>query len=86
MFGWRVYTTVIMDGSSKFVNREIVGLMDMITRRRIGKSRCRKLDKNYPTMRVIKRFTSIERYHNARREIERFYPGVCNFDVKFNND
>lgn len=81
MYGWRVYTTVIMDGSSKFVNREIVGLMDMMTRRRFGRSICRRLDRKHPTMKVIKRFTSINRYHDARRMIERVYPGVCCWDV-----
>ena len=82
MFGWRIYKTVIMEGSNKAVNGEIVGLIDMITRRKIGRSRCRKLDrKQYPTMYVIRRFTNITRYHDARREIERFYPGVCCWDV-----
>lgn len=81
MFGYRIYNTVIMDGSSKFVNGEIRGMIDMTTRRLIGKSRCRKLDKSHPTMIVIRRFTNAEKYRQARRRIENFYPGVCNFDV-----
>lgn len=81
MFGWRIYKTVIMDGSSKFVNREIVGIMDMMTRRKIGRSRCRRLDRQHPTTMVIRRFTSINRYHDARRMVEKFYPGVCCWDV-----
>lgn len=82
MFGWRVYTTVIKDGN-KFVNREIVGIMDMITRRSIGRSRCRLLDKkHHPKTYVIRRFTSINRYHDARRMVEQFYPGVCIWDTR----
>lgn len=81
MFGWRIYKTVIMDGS-KFVNGEIVGIIDMVTRRKIGRSRCRKLDrKQHPRKYVIRRFTSITRYHDARRMVEQFYPGVCCWDV-----
>lgn len=81
MFGWRIYKTVITDGN-KFVNGEIVGLMDMITRRKVGRSRCRVVDrKRYPTRYVVRRFTNIKRYHDARREIEKFYPGVCCWDV-----
>ena len=81
MFGYRMYNTVIMDGSSKFVNGEIRGLLDMTTNRVIGKTRCRKLDKDHPTMYVLRRFTNAEKYRQARRRIENFYPGVCNFDV-----
>lgn len=81
MFGYRVYNTVIMDGSSKFVNREIRGLLDMTTRRIFGKSRFRKLDQDHPTMVVMERYTTAEKYRQARRTIEEFYPGVCSFDV-----
>lgn len=81
MFGYRKYVTVIMDGSSRFVNREITGMVDMKTRRLFGRSKCRKLDKNHPTMMVIKRYTTPFRYWEAKRLIEQFYPGVCAFDV-----
>lgn len=81
MFGYKVYKTVIMDGSSRFVNNEITGMIDMVTKRRIGKSRCRKLDKDHPTIKVVKRFTNSIRYWEARRLIEKYYPAVCNFDV-----
>lgn len=82
MFGYERFTTVIMDGSNEFVNREIAGIIDMMTRRRIGRSRCRKLDRKHPTMKVIKRFTSARRYWEARRLIEKHYPGVCTFYAK----
>ena len=81
MFGYKKYNTVIMDGSSKFVNMEITGMIDMKTRRRIGRSKCHKLDKNHPTMMVISRYTNPMRYWEAKRLIEEFYPGVCAFDV-----
>lgn len=81
MFGYKMYTTVIMDGSSKFVNREITGMIDMVTRRLFGRSRCRAMDSQHPTMKVIKRFTNAERYREARKLIETYYPGVCTFDV-----
>ena len=81
MFGYKIYTTVIMEGSSKFVNREIVGMIDMVTRRMIGKSKCRSLDRQHPTMKVVKRFTNASRYRDARRLVETYYPGVCAFDV-----
>jgi hypothetical protein len=81
MFGYKIYKTVIMDGTNLFVNREITGIIDMITRRRIGRSKWRPLDKNHPTMKVIKRFTSVRKYHDARRLIEKSYPGLCTFDA-----
>lgn len=81
MLGYKRYNTVIMDGSSKFVNQEIVGMIDMITRKRIGKSKCRPLGKDYPTMMVVKRFTSATKYWETRRAIEKNYPGVCTFDA-----
>ena len=81
MFGYKKYVTVIMDGSSKFVNQEIAGMIDMMTNRRIGKSKCRAFDKSHPTMKVIKRYTNPIRYWEAKRLIEQFYPGVCTFDV-----
>lgn len=81
MFGWRIYNTVIMDGSSKFVNREITGIVDMMTRRLFGRSICRKFDRQYVTMRVIRRFTNAERYRQTKNMIEEFYPGICAFDV-----
>ena len=81
MFGYKVYNTVVMDGSSKFVNREIAGMIDMTTRRRFGRSKCRRLNRSHPTIIVIRRFTSSVNYWKARKLIESFYPGVCNFDV-----
>ena len=45
MFGYKKYVTVIMDGSSKFVNQEIAGMIDMMTNRRIGRSKCHAFDK-----------------------------------------
>ena len=81
MFGYKIYTTVIMDGSSKFVNREITGMIDMVTRRLFGRSKCRELDRQHPTMKVIKRFTNATRYRETRKLIEMYYPGVCVFDV-----
>ena len=82
MFGYERFATVIMDGSNEFVNREIAGIIDMVTERRIGRSRCRKLDRNHPTMKVIKRFTSARRYWEARRLIDKYYPGLCTFYAK----
>lgn len=82
MFGYERYVTVIMDGSSNFANREIAGIIDMATRRRIGKSKCRTLDRKHPTMKVITRFTSARRYWEAKRLIEKDYPGVCTFYAK----
>lgn len=38
MFGMKKFTTVIMDGSNENVNREITGIIDMVTRRRIGRT------------------------------------------------
>lgn len=81
MLGYKIYTTVIMEGSSKFVNREITGMIDMGTRRLFGRSKCRQLDRQHPTMKVIKRFTNASRYNETRKLIEKFYPGVCAFDV-----
>ena len=39
MFGTKKFTTVIMDGSNENVNREITGIIDMVTRRRIGRTK-----------------------------------------------
>lgn len=82
MFGYEIYNTVIMDGSNKVVNREIVGIIDMMTNRRIGRSKCRRFDKSHPTMKVVRRFTSARRYWEARRLIEKTYPGYCTFYAK----
>lgn len=81
MLGMKVYTTVIQDGSSKFVNREITGILDLMTKRRIGRTRCRKLDRNHPTTMVLKRLTTANRYREAKLMIEKTYPGYCAFNV-----
>ena len=81
MFGYKKSVTVIMDGSSKFVNQEIAGMIDMMTNRRIGRSKCHAFDMNHPTMKVIKRYTNPMRYWEAKRLIEQFYPGLCTFDA-----
>lgn len=85
MLGFKTYYTVIMDGTNKKVNREILGIFDMMTiRRKFGKfarTKTKWVDKDHPTMRVIKTFTSAENYRNIRRIIEEGYPGLCNFDV-----
>lgn len=81
MLGYKVYETVIMDGSDTRKNAEIIGIIDMVTRRNIGRSKGRKLSKSYPSMVVIRRFTSAEKYRQAKRLIERNYPGLCSFDV-----
>lgn len=82
MFGKKKFVTIIMDGSNEYVNREIAGIMDMVTRRRIGRTKCRKLDKKHPTMKVFKRRTSWENYRDARMIIEKNYPGLCTFYAK----
>lgn len=81
MFGLKVFNTVIMDGSSRFECREIAGIIDMVTCRRIGKSKAKPLDKDHPTMKVIKRFTTAERYRQAKLIIEQTYPGNCTYDA-----
>ena len=35
MFGYKKFTTVIMDGSNDYVNGEVMGIMDMMTQRKI---------------------------------------------------
>lgn len=81
MFGYKKYVTVIMDGSDRYVVREILGIVNMVTKRRFGKMRCRKLDSNHPTMKIIKTWTNAETYRQMRRTIELQYPGLCAFDV-----
>ena len=71
----------IKEELNMFGNNGITGMIDMVTKRRSGKSRCRKLDKDHPTIKVIKRFTNPIRYWESRRLIEKYYPAVCNFDV-----
>ena len=82
MLGFKVFNTVVMDGSSKFECREIAGIIDMVTNRRFGKSKARSLDKDHPTMKVIKRFTTAERYRQAKLIIEKTYPGNCVYDAR----
>ena len=81
MLGWKMYNTVIMDASSRKNVENIVGTIDMMTNRRIGKSKARKLDRNRPSIRVVKRFTTANRYREAKLMLEEFYPGMCAFDV-----
>ena len=81
MLGYGKYVTVIMDGSNKKVVEEITGVFDMVTRRLIGKTRCRKLDKNHPSMLVITTYTSTRKYWIIRRIIEKAYPGLCTFNA-----
>lgn len=81
MLGIKRYVTVIMDGSDKKVNEKVIKLLDAATRRRIGKSKCRKLDSNHPTMMVVKRLTTRGRYIKAKLNIQKHYPGLCIFDV-----
>lgn len=82
MLGFKNYYTVIMDGTDKKRNREILGIIDMMTiKRKFGRSKTKWLDKDHPTMRVVRTFTSAENYRNIRRIIEEGYPGLCCFDV-----
>lgn len=80
MFGFKMYHTVVMDGTHKFVNNEIAGIIDMHTHRVIGKSRPRPM-KGDPTKVVISRFTTAERYRQACRLIKEKYPADCAFNV-----
>ena len=82
MFGYKKFTTVIMDGSNDDVNGEVMGIMDMMTQRKIGRTKCRRLDKKHPTMKKFKRLTTARRYWEARRLIEKNYPGLCTFYAK----
>ena len=79
MLGYKRYTTIIMDGSNEKTVNEIIGIIDMITRRRIGKSKCRNLDSDHPTMKVIRTFASANTYQSIKRVIEKTYPGLCVF-------
>lgn len=81
MLGYRKFNIVIMDGSSKWVNREIAGIVDMATDRKIGKTRPRPLDQSHPTMKVISRITTYDKFREACKIIENTYPGLCVFKV-----
>lgn len=81
MFGYKKYVTVIMDGTDRRIVREIIGIINMMCNRRLGKMKCRKLDANHATMKVIDVYTSAEMYRQTRRLIEKAYPGLCIFDV-----
>lgn len=81
MLGFKKHNIVIMEGSSKFVNHEILGMVDCITNRRISRTRCQKFDGEHPTMFVIERVTTPRRFHTLKQLIEKVYPGICAFDV-----
>lgn len=74
------FVTVIMDGSDyKKVNR-IMRNIDMMNFKCRGKSICRILDKNHPTIKVIETFTDGINYRLMKKTIEFAYPGLCVFN------
>lgn len=81
MLGWKKFNTVIMDGSSRFVNKEIAGIIGMVTRRRFRRVRIKSFP-GRPEMKVISIITNAETYRIIKNTIEAQYPGVCSYDVR----
>ena len=74
------YATVVMDGSNTEVVRNIIDMIDTITKGRRKRLACRLLDKQYPTTMVIETRTDVNTYDFVQRVIEKMYPGLCVFN------
>lgn len=81
MLGFKMYKTVIMDGSNSKTVNEITSIFDMMLNKRISKIKARPIDKDHPTMLVFSTLMSAQRYHDTRRIINQAYPGLCVFDA-----
>ena len=80
MLGFKIYKTVIMDGSNKKLVDEITSTFEMMLGKKF-RIKAKPIDKDHPTMMVFTTFTSANRYHDTRRLINRTYPGLCVFDA-----
>lgn len=60
------FTTVVMDGSDTNVLRTIMYGIDIVTKERYGESKCRDLDSDHPTIKVIETYTNRRTYEKIR--------------------
>ena len=71
---------IIMDNASnKEVVDNITGVVDMLIKRRYGKTISRMLDENNPDLRVIVVRTTYKNFNIIREIIETQYPKFCTF-------
>lgn len=78
---------VIMDGSNRRFVKEIISIVEMETgnmhwfnklKRNI---KCRALDRNHPTMKVVTIKGYYQDFDELRRVLTRDYPAQCIFDA-----
>lgn len=83
MFGYKTRNLVVMDGSSKMVLNEIIDMIMDVNQKSYGQCgiRCRKLDKDHPTMMVVLFNTTNELFDKLREKIEEKFPALCTFDA-----
>lgn len=79
---------VIMDGSDKNFIKAVISIVEMVTNRlhwyqKLSRRiRCRALDKNHPTMKVITVRSNYRQFDELRKILTRVYPAQCVFDVE----
>lgn len=88
MFGEKkVRRFVIMDGSDKDFVQNIRGLAEMyVCKSKIlniltGRIKIRRLDKQHPTMKVVKVKSGYRQWSELRKILERDYSAQCVFDA-----
>lgn len=89
MFGKKVERNfVVMDGSDKHFMKEVIGVTEMVTGNtrwinRLRKNiKCRALDRNHPTMKVVTVRSGYRKFNELRKMLTEKYPAQCVFDVE----
>lgn len=74
---------VIMDASRKEMLNDIKSVVEMFTGRTkwFNRIRPKKLDKNHPTMKIIKFKMNKDDFACLKRLLEHEHPGQCSYDV-----
>lgn len=79
MFGKENFMIIIDKEVDKVVNDNITGVIDMLTKKRYGKTIWRMLDDNNPDLKAVVIRTTYKNFNCMREIIENSYPGVCKF-------
>ena len=78
---------VVMDGSDKRFMKEVIGVAEMVTgnthwfNKIIRNIKCRALDRNHPTMKVVTIKSNYRNFDELRKILEKQYPTQCVFDA-----
>ena len=73
------FMIIIKDTRDKETMSNVIGVIDMLIKKRGGKTIARMVDEDKPDMKVVVIRTTFRRFHCIREIIETMYPGFCGF-------